>query len=164
MNDEQLLEFSPKQAKQQLNDEQLQRYNKLQAEKHENAIKDKKAEDGAKASEGLANLREAAEKQLTVNVHGIEFIADINPEELSKLSSISKFADENSETKLDDVEGRKLEEVKDNLLSVLANLSVNYSKSDWIEEFGDAGLATLATITEDLLKKVEEFMEQKKTR
>jgi len=164
MDDEQLLKFDEQQARQQLNDDQLERYNELKQEQLQGAIEEKKTEDNINASEGLANLREATETDLTVTVEGIKFLADVEPSQLNKLTDVAKFEQENSDRKISELSENELENVRSNLLDVLSDLSVNHSREDWQENFGDAGLITLATITGNLLDKVESYMNQKKSR
>jgi len=164
MNDEQLLQFSKEQARQQLNDDQLERYNELKQQELSEGIQEQKNEDGKNATEGLKNLREAAENDLSVEVKGIEFLADVSPEQISKLTDVADFAEENEDRKIDSLSTSELEDVRNNILDVLAELSKNHDRKDWEENFGDAGIATISTITNDLLSKIEEFMEQKKSR
>lgn len=160
LTDEQLLQFDREQADQQLNPEQLERYNELKEDKLKGAIEDKKTEDSIDASEGLAALREAAEDDLTVSVHGIEFLADVNPDQLNRLVEVAKFEDR----KVDSLTKEETDKIHGNMLETLAELSVNHELSDWRENFGDAGLVTLGQITGDLLDKIEEFMSEKKSR
>jgi len=53
MNDKQLLEHSPEQARQKLTDEQLERYNELQKEQLTQEIDEEKEKDSEKSLEGL---------------------------------------------------------------------------------------------------------------
>lgn len=160
MEDEQLLEFDPKQAKQQLNDEQLERYNELKKQDLEENINEQKNKDAETAVNGLSEMRRSVEKELTVTVHGIEFKADIDAGQIKKLSSFAEHTDKTEE----ELNPEEAENITENILSVLSDLSINYSRSDWDNSFGDAGVITLATITMDLVQEIESFMQQKKTR
>jgi len=160
MNDEQLMEFSPQQARQQLSDEQLERYNELQEEKLSQDIEDEKEKDAETAVNGLEAMRQQAEQEMTVSVYGIEFVADVNPRQVKKLKKLEKFENQSPE----DLNDKEFEDVHDNLLELLSELSINHSLEDWQENFGDAGIMTLAEITGKLLSKIDVEVEQKKSR
>jgi len=164
MDDEQLLQFDKEQALQQLNDDQLERYNELKQQELSQDIEEQKTEDGKNAAKGLKNLRQAAENDLTVKVQGIEFLADVKPQQISKLTEVAEFAEENEDREIDSLKPEELENIRSNILDVLSELSINHSRQDWEENFGDAGIATISTITNDLLADIESFMEQKKSR
>jgi len=160
MNDEQLLEHSPQEARQKFNDEQLERYNELKQQSLEEDLEQKKSEDAETAVNGLEAMRRQAEEEMTVDVYGIEFVADVNPRQVKKLRKLEKFEDQSPE-ELDDEE---FEDVHENILELLSELSVQYELVDWQEEFGDAGIMTLAQITGNLLSKIDVEVEQKKRR
>lgn len=160
LTDEQLLEFSPEQARQQLNEDQLERYNDLKQGDLSESVENRKTEKTAANSEGLKALRESVEDQLHVTVRGIKFKADLDQRQVERLVSLSKFEDQKPE----DLNDNQFSEVRKNLLSLLSDLSVDFDQQDWENEFGDAGLVTLATLTGEILDEIEEFMEQKKSR
>lgn len=160
MNDEQLLEHSPQEARQKFNDDQLERYNELKEQELSEDIEEKKQEDAENAVDGLEAMRQQAEKDLTVNIYGIEFVADINPAQVKKLKQLEKFEDKNPE-ELDD---STFEDVQDNFLELLADLSVDYEIEDWEENFADSGIMTLAQITGKLLSEIDVEVGQKKSR
>lgn len=166
MRDEQLLEFDREQAEQQLNPDQLERYNELKKQELEGAIEDKKAEDAENAINGLAALRQDKEKELTVKVHGIEFLADVNEKQLHKLVKFSKYEDKKAE----DLDDSTIQNIRSDMLDVLANLSLEYDRTDWAEHYegeGErepAGIMTVGSLVYDVLDKIEDLREQKKSR
>lgn len=160
MDDEQLLEFDPEQAQQQLNDDQLERYNKLKEEQLQGGIEDKKTEDAESVVDGLSALRESVENEMTVSVRGIEFKGDVNASQIKRLSSFSKYRDKTEE----ELTPEQVENITENILGVLSDLSIDYDRSDWEESFGDAGVITLSTLTLELVQEIETFMQQKKSR
>jgi hypothetical protein len=160
MNNEQLLEFSPKQARQQLSDDQLERYNELKQEQLKDNIEEQKQEDAENAVNGLEAMRRQAEEDMTVKVYGIEFVADVNPAQVRKLKKLEKFEDKNP----DELDDNEFDRVHTNFLELLSDLSVNYDLQEWDENFGDAGIMTLAQITGSLLSKIDVEVEAKKKR
>jgi len=160
MNDEQLLEHSPQEARQKFNDDQLERYNELKQQELSEDIEEKKEEDAENAVNGLEAMRQQAEKDLTVDVYGIEFVADINPAQVKKLKQLEKFEDKDP----GDLNDSTFENVHSNFLELLSELSVNHDLEDWEENFGDSGIMTLAQITGNLLSKIDVEVEQKKSR
>lgn len=160
MNDEQLLEFSPEQARQQLNDEQLERYNELQEKSLTENIEDQKEADTENAVNGLEAMRQQVEKELTVDVYGIEFVADVNPKQVKKLNDLKKFQNKDP----DELQDEEFSNVHGSFLDLLSELSVSHTRKDWESNFGDAGIKTLAKITGNLLSKIDVELEQKKSR
>jgi len=159
MNDEQLLEFSEEQARQQLNDNQLERYNELKKDRLEGAIEDQKAEDSETRTKGLQALREDKEKELTVEVNGLNFLADINEDQARKLRKLQKYEDKTE----DEIPDEDLKNIKDSLITVLADLNKDYTESEWRDEFGDAGVFTIASLAYDVVDEINEFSDQKKS-
>lgn len=160
MKDEQLMQYSPEQARQQLADDQLERYNELQEEKLAGDIQEEKQQDAENAVNGLEAMRRQAEGDLTVEVYGIEFIADLNPRQIKKLKKLEKFENKKPE----ELNDKQFDDVHKNFLELLAELSVNHDLEDWKENFGDAGVMTLGQITGNLLSKVDVQVEEKKRR
>lgn len=160
MDDQQLKQFTPQEARQQLNDNQLERYNELKQQSLKQDIDSQKASDAETSVNGLEAMRESVEKELTVNVRDIEFKADINNEQIKKLSKLAEHKDK----KESELSPGVSEELTESMIQVLSELSVNYSRSEWDDGFGDAGIVTLATITYELVDEIEDFMEQKKSR
>lgn len=160
MDDEQLLQFSREQAEQQLNDQQLERYNELKEEQLHEGIEKKKNKDMEQVAEGLSAMRESVENDLSVTVRNIKFSTDINPSQVNKLLKVSRFEDR----KVDSLNEEEVEQIRSNILDILAELSVNHDRSDWEKHFGDAGIVTPAVIAGELLDEIETVMEQKKSR
>ena len=160
MNDEQLLEFDEQQARQQLNDEQLERYNELKKQELEGAIEEKKEKDNEARAEGLKTLREDKEKELTVDVNGLNFLADINDEQARKLHKLKKYRDKSEE----DLSSEQVKEIKDDLITVLSQLNQDYNENEWRNEFGDAGVFTIASLAYDVVDEINDFTDQKKRR
>lgn len=160
MNDQELLELGPMEAQKQLDDEKLQRYNELKEENLKEDLKEKKQEDEAAKAEGLEGMRQQAEEELTVTIHGVEFLADLGPKQFHKLNQAAKFEDK----KASQLSESELEEVRSNILDVFADLSINKDREDFEKHFGDAGLATIGKISQPLLNKIKDATEQKKSR
>lgn len=160
LTDEQLLQFSPEQAQQQLNDKQLERYNELKTQDLEEDIEDKKQEERQLASEGLQALREDKEKELTVQIKGIEFLADLNDKQINKLSKFAKYEDKDERS----INQFEKENLVSDMLDVLSEISLNHDRSDWEEHFGDAGIITVGSLVYDVLDEIEDLREQKKRR
>jgi hypothetical protein len=160
MEDEQLLEHSPQEARQKFSDEQLERYNELKEQELQEGIEEQKEKDAENAVNGLEAMRRQAEGDLTVEVYGIEFVADVNPRQVKQLKKLERFEDRSPE----DLDDDEFESVHDNFLQLLSELSVNHDREDWDENFGDAGVMTLAQITGNLLSKIDVEVEQKKSR
>lgn len=166
MNDGQLLEHSPEEARQKLNDDQLERYNELKQQELQGDIEERQEENEEIAQEGLAALREAKEQDLTVTVHGIEFLADVNDEQVEKLAEFSKYEDKTEE----DLDDSTIQEIREEMLDVLADLCLDYDRQDFAEEFGGkgekepAGIITVGSLVYDVLDEIEDLREQKKRR
>lgn len=160
MEDKQLKQFSPEEARQQLNDDQLERYNELKEEELQGNIEDDKQEKAGEAAEGLAAMRQSVQGDLTITVRGIEFSTDINPAQINKLVKVAEFEDR----KVDSLNEDELETVKGNILDILSELSINHDRSDWQENFGDSGIVAPAVIAGEVLDEVENVMDVKKNR
>jgi len=160
MDKQELLELKPMEAQRELDDEQLERYNNLKEDNLKEDLKEKQADDNQNAVDGLAAMRQQAENKLTVEVYGVEFIADLGPKQFHKLNKAAKFEDK----KQSELTKKQLKQIRSNILDVLAEQSLNKDRNDFKEHFGDAGLATIGQITEPLLTKVKKVNEQKKSR
>lgn len=160
MTESKLLELEPMEAQKQLTEERLEKYNQLKRQNLEENLQNKKSEDARNSAEGLAAMKKQAQQGLIFEVCGIEFTADINPTQLAKLRKVKKF-DHRKEAELTEGE---YSEIIENVLDVLADLSVNQSRQDWQEEFGHEGLATIGNVIEPLMNKLEKKLEQKKSR
>jgi len=160
MDKQELLELKPMEAQRELDDEQLERYNNLKEDNLKEDLKEKQADDNQNAVDGLAAMRQQAENKLTVEVYGVEFIADLGPKQFHKLNKAAKFEDK----KVDSLDQEQITEIRSNILDVLAELDRENNREDWQENFGDAGIVTLGSITGELLDEIETYMEQKKSR
>ena len=159
MDDEQLLQFDEQQARQQLNDEQLERYNELKQGELKDAIEEKEEKDNEARTKGLQAVRESKESELTTQVQGLNFLADINDKQVSKLRRLSQYEDKKKE----DLSDQEVAKIKDDLISLLSELNKDYTEDEWRDEFGDAGLFTIASLAYDVVDAIEEVTEEKKS-
>jgi len=159
MDDEQLLQFDEQQARQQLNDEQLERYNELKQGELKDAIEEKEEKDNEARTKGLQAVRESKESELTTQVQGLNFLADINDKQVSKLRRLSQYEDKKEENLND----QEVANIKDDLISLLSELNKDYTEDEWRDEFGDAGLFTIASLAYDVVDAIEEVTEEKKS-
>lgn len=158
--EQELEEYGRMEAQKELSDEELERYNNLKKQKLEQDLEKKKQEDEDNMVGGLAAMRQQAEQELTVEVHGVEFLADLGPKQIHKLRTAAKFEDKQEA----ELTGDEYEKIRSNVLDVFADLSLNKDREDFQNHFGDAGIATLGKITEPLLEKITELNKQKKSR
>lgn len=163
MNDEQLLELSKEEAKNRLEGEELERYNELKQQELEKGLEQKKKQDSEDNRKALKSMIEASRRELTteVDIGGISLEVFVDPdiEDFSKLKKLQSMKDE----KIEDLSKKQVEELRSDMIELLAKASTNYSQKDWQTEFEDAGLNTVLHITGKVFNKIDEDLKQKKS-
>lgn len=150
-------------------DEQWKRWNKLRAEKHQEDLKERKAQDAENSLDALRSLRDSAkeEQATTVEIKGQEIRVLVDPdlEVWRKIRKIQKYSDK----QVQDLPMNKVKELRDTALYVLGEASIDYSEDEWrrilIEEpepENKAGLRTLAWLCNKVYETIDEFREDEK--
>jgi len=165
-SDEELLSLTRQEAQEELSEEQLKRFNSLKAEKLQEQIDEHKEDKKKENIEGLGQLLSDVRDDMvsTVEIAGneIEILVDPDEHDIGKIKKAQRLADKAE----NDIGEETSKEIKNELLEILGEFTVNYSKEDWKKEFEEreVGLMGLGRVLYPILESVEEELEQKKRR
>ena len=165
-SDEELLALTRNEAEAELSEEELKRFNSLKAEELHKQIDEHKEEKKKENIEGLGQLLSDVQEDMisTVEIAGnkIDILIDPDEHDIQRVKRAQKLASKNK----DNLAKEDAEEIKEELLSILGQYTVNYTADDWREEFEarDVGLIGLGRVLTPMLDTVKEELEQKKSR
>lgn len=164
LSDEELLDYSPQEARELLEDEELERYNELKHEELEKELKGYETDKKKEAGEGLSVLRDAVEQELTTTVSfgdtSIEVLVDPDINDFKEVQEIAHLEDK----EIDKLSDKEIRKIKNSTYELLGEISIKYSKEDWRNHFNDAGLISIGYVVETIFEEIDVQMEQKKRR
>jgi len=164
--DEQLLEFTRGQAEEELTDEQMHRYNSLKAQKLQDNIDEYKGDKAEENLDGLGQIVEDVKEDMisTVNLAGneVRVLVDPDNQEFSTIQSLRQY----SELSDKQITGDKSDEIKEKVLDLVGQFTVDYTAEEWKQSFDEQNVGVRGTIevAEKIVSVVEEEVEQKKRR
>lgn len=141
LTDEELLELDHLEASENLDEEQLERYNQLKEQHHQENIEEKKEQDTVRDVKGLSNL---VAQSVEENYQEVEIVkgktvrvrADFDTDDIKKFKQYQQLDNKFSEDQdLDDFDDEKIESIKTDLYDILGHFTVDYSKEDWVQAF-----------------------------
>lgn len=165
-SEEELLEFSRKDARKELTDEQFKRYNSLKAQQLEESVDEYKEDKAQVNAEGLDKLLGDArdDMQETVELFGNELEVLVDPDETDfrELRKLKNKADIDDE----DLSDEEVEDLKDTMFEFMGQFTVNYTSEDWKDKYEgkDVGIRTIMSIAYEMFDTVEDAVKQKKRR
>ena len=134
-SDKELLALTRKEAQEELSEEQLKRFNSLKAEKLQEQIDEHKEDKKRENIEGLGQLLSDVRDDMvsTVSIAGneIEILVDPDEHDIGKIKKAQRLADKAE----NNIGEQTSKEIKNELLEILGEFTVNYSKEDWKKEF-----------------------------
>jgi len=177
LSDKELLELEHYEAKESLDDDQLERYNELKKKSHQDNIEETKKQESVQDLEGLHSIvsnrtKDSYREVPMTSDKSIRINADFDVDDIQKFKEYKEFAErfeDMDEDQVDELDQEKIEEIKDQLYDVLGYFSVDYTKEDWIDAFENnpqldeqskPGLLRLQDILMNVFTVVEEEMEK----
>lgn len=171
-SDKELKEMNKAEADERLETkEQWGRWNELRAEKHQEDLDKKKAEDVEGSLDALRSIRESAKEDqtTTVEIKGqeIKVLVDPDLEVWRRIQKVQNYANE----KVENLSIEKVKELQEAGFYALGKATPDYSVGDWKEIFleepeedNKAGLRTVAWLCNKVYSTLEEFREDEKKR
>lgn len=159
LTDEELLDSNPE----ELEEEDLERYNELKEQALKTQGQKELVKKQKQGKEALEIISEGVEEETIkdVEVYGAELKIDTEVDEdtIDMMKKLRKY----SEVEPDELDKEKVEDVKDLVFSLLGELTLDYSKEDWEDEFGDKGLTTLRYLAEEVTQPLKELKKKEKS-
>jgi len=166
MDDEYLKGLDREEAKQRLSPEQLERYNELKEKELKEGIEEKQVENNQKDLEAIDTLIQSSRNKLrsSIEIKGqkIRVTAELGMSTVRKGQKLYNLRDQEIE-KLPD---EKVNEIYNDILEILDNACVDYTKNVWDEKLPDPedDLTTSLMVMSQIYTEVKNVLNQKKSR